>query len=110
IWADEARKHGAKPYLYMVWPYQGQPNGFKLVERSYENAARESKSGLLPAGRAWDFCISRYPTIALYQPDRLHPTAEGTYLAALVIAFDLGCLHSAEAPAKLQMPGRGSVD
>jgi hypothetical protein len=109
IWADEARKHGVKPCLYMVWPFKGQTNGFELVERSYEIAAKESKSGILPAGRAWEFCSTKYPSIVLYQPDRLHPTLEGSFLAALIIAFDLGCLDSVDAPSKLLMPGGHSV-
>ena len=103
IWADEARKYGVKPALYMVWPFKGQANGFELVEKSYENAARASSSKLLPAGKAWEMCTSKFPSISLYSPDHLHPTLEGSYIAALVIAFDLAGRPQGIGPPSLAL-------
>ena len=38
-WADEARRFGAEPALYMVWAPLSQANGFELSALSYRNAA-----------------------------------------------------------------------
>jgi protocatechuate 3,4-dioxygenase beta subunit len=100
-WADLARKHGTTPALYMVWPFQGQANGFKLVSQSYRRAATSSKSLLLPAGEAWEQAIRAKRTPPLYQADKLHPTKAGTYLAALVITHGLTEIRPSAVPSKL---------
>ena len=103
IWADEARKVGAKPALYMVWPFQNQADGFQLVSKSYRAAAKESKSGIFAAGVAWEQSIYLKLGIRLYLPDRLHPTPAGSYLAALIITHGLTDLRIREAPTKLTL-------
>jgi hypothetical protein len=102
-WADEARRVGAKPALYMVWPYQAQRNGFEQVILSYSSAAKAAKALLLPAGVSWDAASRTSPDISLYSSDRLHPTAEGTYLAALVITNRLTGVKVREVPAHLSL-------
>jgi hypothetical protein len=107
-WADEARKNGVKPALYMVWPYQNQDKGFELVIQSHSSAAKAARALLLPAGRAWRDVNARSPEIKLYMPDRLHPTAEGTYLAALVITQRLAGVKARNVPSRLNL-GAGLV-
>jgi hypothetical protein len=102
-WANEARRHGAMPALYMVWPFQGQANGFELVSRSYRLAATASNSRILPAGEAWQEAIRRDAGASLYLADRLHPTPAGTYLAALVITQGLTGVPPRAVPAKLKL-------
>jgi hypothetical protein len=100
-WADEVRKAGATPALYMVWPFEEQENGFADVSESYRAAAAASGALILPAGDAWRAAIAHEPSLRLYQEDKLHPTGAGTYLAALVIARDLAGVRPQAVPAKL---------
>jgi hypothetical protein len=103
IWADESRKYGTKPFLYMVWPFQNQANGFKLVSQSYRNAANNCGSGILPAGEAWEMSLHQHPTIDLYLSDRLHPTLAGSYLAALVITHGIAGVPPGNAPTQTNL-------
>lgn len=110
IWAKRIRERKAKPALYMVWPFQGQKDGFKLVSQSYRNAAKTASADIFPAGEAWDRFIAANPNIPLYQPDRLHPTQAGSYLAALVITRGLTGFDPTRAPAKLTVANRVFVE
>jgi hypothetical protein len=102
-WANEARRHGATPALYMVWPFQGQASGFEQVSRSYRLAATASNSRILPAGEAWQEALRRDAGASLYLADRLHPTPAGSYLAALVITQGLTGVLPSTVPAKLKL-------
>jgi hypothetical protein len=102
-WANEVRRHGAIPALYMVWPFQGQANGFELVSQSYRQAATASNSGILPAGEVWQEAIRRDAGVSLYVADRLHPTPAGTYLAALVITQGLTGVPPRAVPVRLKL-------
>jgi len=108
-WADEARAHGAEPALYMVWPFDGQNDGFKLVAQSYREAANASKSLLFPAGEAWAKALNGSNPIQLYQPDKLHPTLAGSYLAALVITQGLTKVKPSAIPSKLILPSGKTI-
>jgi hypothetical protein len=101
-WANEARAHAATPALYMVWPFQGQSNGFKLVAQSYRQAAIASQSRLFPVGEGWERAL-RDHSVRLYQSDKLHPTKAGSYLAALVITNGLTGLRVSALPSKLKL-------
>jgi hypothetical protein len=102
-WADLVRKQGAKPALYMVWPFQGQRNGFELVAKSYRTAAQAADARILPAGEAWQEALRRDAKIGLYQSDNLHPTPQGSYLAALVITRGLTGVAPKTVPATLKL-------
>jgi len=102
-WAEEARRRGAIPALYMVWPFQGQKKGFEQVSHSYREAAKASRSMLLPAGDAWHEALQKDAVLPLYQSDRLHPTTAGAYLAALVIARGLTGVSPRTVPARLKL-------
>ncbi len=109
-WADEARAHAATPALYMVWPFQGQPDGFKLVAQSYRRAAEASKSQLFPAGEAWDLALRGNRSLRLYLRDKLHPTPPGTYLAALVITQGLTGIRPTTIPSRLKLADGRAVE
>jgi protocatechuate 3,4-dioxygenase beta subunit len=109
-WADEARKHGTKPALFMVWPFQRQASGFNLVSESYRRAAAASSCRLLPAGEAWEKALRDKLTVSLYQADELHPTKAGTYLAALVITYGLTGVRPSAVPSKLILAGGQVVE
>jgi protocatechuate 3,4-dioxygenase beta subunit len=102
-WSEDARAHGAKPALYMVWPFQGQNNGFKLVAQSYRKAAEACDGLILPAGEAWAECLRGGNSIHLYQADGLHPTLAGSYLAALVITQGITGLKPTSIPSQLKL-------
>jgi hypothetical protein len=76
---------GAGVALYGVWPSADRATAFDSVTTSYAVAADSVRARLLPAGRAWQLAWQRDPTLPLYGPDGFHPSAFGSYLAALVI-------------------------
>ena len=76
---------GAQPALYMVWPDVTRPTAFDSVSRSYTDAANAVEGLLFPAGDAWIDAWERKPSLALYGHDGFHPSALGSYLAALTI-------------------------
>jgi hypothetical protein len=103
-WAKEARRRGARPALYMVWPFRDQPRGFTLVSTSYREAAKGADALVLPAGEAWREALAADPRLHLYQEDGLHPTPAGSYLAALVVAHGLAGVDPESVPARLELP------
>ena len=79
------RAVGATPALYMVWPTIDRVQYFDAVRDSYRAAAQAVNGVFLPAGEAWVNAWARDSTLQLYAWDGLHPSATGTYLAALVL-------------------------
>jgi hypothetical protein len=100
----EARRVGAKTALYMVWPSAARSRDFDGVRASYEAAAREVNGIFLPAGDAWRIVWRREPDVELYGPDGFHPTAQATYLAALVIVEGLTRRSPIGLPISLSSP------
>jgi hypothetical protein len=84
-YAELVRKSGGRAALYMVWPSKSRSGDFPGVVDSYRAAADRAGALLLPAGEAWRIAAKTAPEIALYSKDGLHPTLEGSYLAAAVI-------------------------
>ncbi len=79
------RAAGAQPAVFMAWPYQGPLEWFDEIRISFQQAAASVNGIFLPAGEAWHSALEMDPTLPLYSPDGLHPTAMGTFLAALEI-------------------------
>ena len=61
--------------------YQGMQN--RLTE-TYTKLARQTKGVLVPVGTAWSKVRAAHPDIELYASDGIHPSRQGTYLAACV--------------------------
>jgi hypothetical protein len=101
VWAEAARDRGARAALWTVWPEQARYYAFDAVVRSYRNAAAAARARLLPAGAAWLEAWRRDPRLALYGADGFHPSALGTYLAAVVVYAGL----SGESPTTLPALG-----
>ena len=108
-WADAIRARGARPALYMVWAQQGQKDGFTRVGDSYRMAADASRSILVPAGEAWRAAIDMDRPLPLYLEDGLHPTEEGTYLAALVVASHIARITPADVPNRFQLASGNTI-
>jgi len=83
--AKEIRAAGGRPALYMVWPARSRAGDFDGVSISYRTAAKDVDGLIFPAGDAWREAWKRDAKAELYSPDGLHPSAEGSYLAALVL-------------------------
>jgi hypothetical protein len=101
--AEEIRRSGARPALYMVWPAESRLNDFDRVRDSYEQAAKKVDGLLFPAGDAWRAAWRQRPGLALYSPDGLHPTLLGSYLAAVVICRELFEWPAISLPARLKL-------
>jgi hypothetical protein len=83
--ADEARTFGTRPGLLTVWPENYRRPALSDVIVSYRNAAEAAGAQLFPAGEAWHAAWDCNSRLALYGPDGFHPSALGTYAAALVV-------------------------
>lgn len=46
--------------------------------------SKELKSQIAPVGNAWEKALQADKSLVLHQPDKKHPHATGTYLAACV--------------------------
>jgi hypothetical protein len=101
-----AREHGARPALFTVWPEGYRVSALGAVITSYANAARAAGAQLFPAGLAWKLAWRRTPSLPLYGADRFHPSALGTYLAALVVTAGLtGKAPPPAAALSIRQPG-----
>jgi hypothetical protein len=83
--ADEARAVGTRPALLTVWPENYRRPALSDVIVSYRSAAEAAGAQLFPAGEAWQAAWDCNSRLALYGPDGFHPSALGTYAAALVV-------------------------
>jgi hypothetical protein len=83
--ADEARAAGTRPALLTVWPESYRRGALRDVIASYRRAAAAARADLFPAGLAWQIAWGCRPALGLYGPDGFHPSALGTYAAALVL-------------------------
>ncbi len=97
-WADEARRFGTEPALYMVWAPLTQTNGFELSALSYRNAATAANATVFPAGEVLQQVRRTNPEIQLFGSDSFHAAPHGSFLAAMVIARGLVGLDPARVP------------
>jgi hypothetical protein len=104
------RQAGATPALYAVWPSAARRFDFDAVAVSYAQAAKDVGGVLLPVGTAWQAAWRRDPGLALYEPDGLHPSLAGSYLAALVIYERLSGQSAAGLPASLTLEGGARME
>ncbi|MGQ0801319.1 MAG: hypothetical protein ACT4NL_14575 [Pseudomarimonas sp.] len=97
------RDAGARPALYMVWPAANFGGSFDSVRRSYSNAALKVDGMFIPAGEAWRAGWRLNPDLPLYGGDRFHPSALGTYAAALSMFAALYRQSPVGLPASLTL-------
>ena len=99
----EIRAAGGTPALYAVWPAVQRSFDFDRVSESYRLAALEVDGILMPAGEAWRAAWRRDPGMQLYSADDFHPSAAGTYTAALVIFGKLFDRSPVGLPSQLRL-------
>lgn len=85
LFAAEIRGVNAIPGFYAVWPSSDRRFDFDGVQASYDAAAVATHGALIPAGEAWQAAWRIDAALPLYGADGFHPSAQGTYLAALVM-------------------------
>ena len=90
---EKAAESGAEIVLFMTWAGRdGLPSaGFKdyvamqsAIEGGYLDVAGRMGAMVAPVGTAWQRALEEHPELELWQRDGIHPSAEGTYLAACV--------------------------
>lgn len=99
----EIRGVSATPALYSVWPSASRREDFDRAIESYALAAQDVNGKLLPVAAAWLAAWRRDSELALYSPDGLHPSAAGSYLAALVMYGALFERSPVGLPAKVRV-------
>ena len=100
--ADVIRQGGATPALYMVWPATARSFDFDGVSESYQMAAARVQGVLFPAGESWRAAWRRDDSLALYGPDGFHPSALGSYLAALTMYQRMTGVRTRDVPAEIR--------
>jgi len=121
--AQILRAHGVRPVLFMSWAYKDKPEMTRQLADQYTRAGKENGAMVIPAGLAFAKAIERRPSLELYQPDKRHPTLEGTYLATLQTGLPDttagSCAASARKPyivvssVPVELPhsgGQGTID
>jgi hypothetical protein len=97
------RAGGARPAMYMVWPDAGRLAYFDDVRDAYSNAALAINGMFIPAGEAWREAWRSDPELALYGGDQFHPSALGSYVAALSLFAELYQQSPLGLPAELRL-------
>ena len=82
--AKVIRARGAYPVLFMTWAYTDAPEMTAQLDKAYSDLGAELDINVAPVGLAFATVTEDRPDIALRTADKIHPTLEGTYLAACV--------------------------
>ena len=86
------------------WPDQGMPDFESMqaeIDTGYQEISSIFRIPVVPVGDAWFTEWKRNPQVKLWQNDGIHPTEQGTYLAACV--FYAALFH--ETPLGLHFIG-----
>lgn len=83
--AEEIRRAGAQPAIYMVWPPLDREADWDDVTASYVEAARAVHGALLPGGEAIRAAYRADRSITLFEGDDFHPALAGSYAVALTV-------------------------
>src|SRR4051812_14137852 len=103
------REAGARTALFSVWADSHGPSSFAEVRESYSLAAADVNALYFPVNEAWTLARDGNPDLRLYSDDGFHPSQEGSYLAALVIASALTGISPSHMPASFARPDGSRV-
>lgn len=90
-----AIESGARPVLFVTWGHRdgnmevGHASYSTMqvaIARTYSELSTAVTAEIAPVGMAWWMARSERPDLSLYHADGVHPSKEGSYLAAAVIA------------------------
>lgn len=82
--AAEIRSNGGEAVLFMTWAYAEQPEMTPELASAFTRLGHEEGLMVIPVGLAFAQAQVEIPGVVLHDSDRLHPSLEGTYLAAAV--------------------------
>ena len=112
---ERIRESGAETVLFMTWgsrdglPEEGYEDFTEMqaqIQTGYLGVADVLGARVVPVGTAWQNAIDREPKLNLWQMDGIHPSKEGSYLAANVFYaffFDEspeGLIYNADLPVE----------
>lgn len=81
LFAEEIRAVGAKVAWFAAWSYCNEPEANRTAALRQTELAAKLEATKMPAGECWTRSQEKNPGIRLYT-DAIHPSPEGTYLAA----------------------------
>jgi len=91
----------------MTWPNANSQSLFDAIKLTCQLAAQSVADGqCFPVGEAWRAAWALDPSLALYGSDGFHPSALGTYLAALVIYENVTSKDARLLPARAVVAGQ----
>jgi hypothetical protein len=111
--SSKATATGATLVLFETW---GHLSGFPQIghdtynsmqneiNSTYQELSELLDRPLAPAGEAWQISLNSARGIRLHDADKSHPTLEGSYLAALVIAATITGESPEDMTADLGVP------
>jgi hypothetical protein len=85
LYAPYISAAGARAALFSGWPSIERRQDTERASESYRLAAQDVNGLYLPVAAAWLIASEQAPDVKIYQIDGIHPTVEGSYLAAAVI-------------------------
>lgn len=83
--ADTIRAAGSAPLLVMTWTKENRADDIEKLATNTIEAANAAQMPVVPVGIAFEAVRKSHPDIKLYQADKSHPSAAGTYLYASVL-------------------------
>jgi hypothetical protein len=83
-WLTEAS--GCNPVFLMTWARKNDPLMLEGLRAGYSRMGAVHGSPVAPCGIAFELIRAEHPEINPYSPDGAHPSLQGSYLAACVIA------------------------
>lgn len=86
MYATWGRKEGSEALTTHNWTPQSMTD---LLADAYQAAAKQYNARLSPVGRCFLTIVQTHPEIDLYDPDKSHPSYQGSCLAALTHYYTL---------------------
>ena len=83
--ADTIRTAGSTPVMIMTWTKEDRTGDIEKLANNTITAANDAQMPVVPVGLAFSALRRSHPEIGLYQPDKSHPSAAGSYLYASVL-------------------------
>ncbi len=84
LYAKDIRSKGAEPVLFMTWAYSDKPAMTAQQAHAFNLLGKKLGIMVIPVGLAFERALQMNPEAVLHNEDRIHPSLEGTYLAAAV--------------------------
>lgn len=88
--AKLALQNKSKVFLFAEWPRRGWDESRYILGEYGEIAAAAKGVRIMPIPQTWDRVRKKKPALNLWQPDGNHASLIGSFLAACVIAREIG--------------------